>query len=138
VTIAGDGYCWGDNGSGELGIGSKSPSAALEPTKVAGGHTWRSISPGVAVTCGVTTDSKGFCWGGNTWGERGDGPFPSADVTSPVPVAGDLLFESIDADWSTCGVASAVAYCWGPGEYGAIGDGALVNRGIPTAVAGQM
>lgn len=138
VTIAGDGYCWGYNGSGELGIGSKSPSESLEPVKVAGGHTWKSISPGVAVTCGVTSDGKGFCWGGNAWGERGDGPFPAADVTSPVPVVGDLLFDSIDADWSTCGVASGVAYCWGPGDKGSIGDGALVNRGVPTPVAGQL
>ena len=138
VTMAGDGYCWGSNGSGELGIGSLGPSEALEPAKVAGGHTWKSISPGVAVTCGVTSGGKGFCWGGNAWGERGDGPFPSADVTSPVPVVGDLLFESIDADWSTCGVASGVAYCWGPGKYGSIGDGALVNRGVPTRVAGQL
>ena len=137
VTTAGDGYCWGYNGSGELGIGSKSPSESLVPAKVAGGRAWKSISPGVAVTCGVTTAGGGFCWGGNASGERGDGPFPSADVTSPVPVVGNLIFDSIDADWSTCGVASGVAYCWGPGGQGAIGDGALVNRGVPTRVAGQ-
>jgi alpha-tubulin suppressor-like RCC1 family protein len=137
VTTTGDGYCWGFNGSGELGIGSKSPVESLEPLKVAGGHAWKSISPGVAVTCGVTTVGGGFCWGGNLSGERGDGPFPSADVTSPVPVVGDLTFDSIDADWSTCGVASGIAYCWGPGSEGSIGDGARVDRGIPTRVAGQ-
>jgi alpha-tubulin suppressor-like RCC1 family protein len=137
VTTIGDGYCWGFNGSGELGIGSKTPAEALEPLKVAGGHAWKSISPGVSVTCGVTTQGGGFCWGGNTMGERGDGPFPAADVASPVPVVGDLVFDSIDADWSTCGVASGIAYCWGPGEFGSIGDGARVDRGVPTRVAGQ-
>lgn len=137
VTSTGDGYCWGYNGSGELGIGSKSPEESLEPVMVAGGHRWTSISPGVAVTCGVTTAGGGFCWGGNAWGERGTGPFPAADVTSPTPVVGDLAFDSIDADWCTCGVAGNVAYCWGPGDMGCVGDGALVHRGVPTKVAGQ-
>jgi alpha-tubulin suppressor-like RCC1 family protein len=137
VTTTGDGYCWGSNGSGELGIGSKTPAEALEPLKIAGGQTWKSLAPGVAVTCGVTVDGRGLCWGGNAMGERGDGPFPAPDVTSPVPVAGDLTFDSIDADWCSCGVASDVAYCWGPGSGGCIGDGAKVNRGVPTRVAGQ-
>ena len=137
VTTAGEGYCWGFNGSGELGIGSKSPQTSLEPLKVDGGLTWRSISPGVAVTCGVATSGTGYCWGGNLSGERGTGTFPSADITSPEPVVGDLKFESIDADWCSCGVADGVAYCWGPGDLGCIGDGSLVDRGVPTKVAGQ-
>lgn len=137
VTTTGEGYCWGSNGSGELGIGSKTPAEALEPFKVAGNYRWKSMAPGVAVTCGVTVDGRGLCWGGNAWGERGDGPFPASDVTAPVPVVGDLTFDSIDADWCSCGVASNVAYCWGPGSEGCIGDGAKVNRGVPTRVAGQ-
>jgi hypothetical protein len=54
-----------------------------------------------------------------------------------VPVVGDLVFDSIDADWCSCGVAGDVAYCWGPGSEGCIGDGGRVNRGVPTRVAGQ-
>jgi hypothetical protein len=52
-------------------------------------------------------------------------------------VAGNLVFQSIDADWVTCGVAAEIFYCWGPGSLGSIGDGAQVDRGIPTKVAGQ-
>jgi len=137
VTTGGDGYCWGQNGSGELGVGSKTPVESLVPLLVVDGHRWNSISPGVAVTCGVSTGDQGFCWGGNISGERGDGPFPAPDVTSPVPIAGNLAFQSIDADWCSCGVAGDVAYCWGPGEFGCIGDGARADRGIPTRVAGQ-
>lgn len=137
ITTEGDAYCWGSNGNGELGIGSKTPSVAFEPMAVAGGHKWKSIGAGVAVTCGVTTLGRGYCWGGNAFGERGDGPFPAADVTSPVPVVGDLVFDAIDADWVSCGVASGAAYCWGLGTKGSIGDGAAVNRGVPTKAAGQ-
>lgn len=137
VTTAGDGYCWGSNGSGELGIGSTTPSESLEPLPVVGGYEWKAISAGVAVTCGVTATGQGLCWGGNMFGERGDGPFPSPNVTSPVPVVGDLVFDSVDADWVSCGVAGGAAYCWGPGSEGSIGDGAGVDRGVPTRAAGQ-
>jgi alpha-tubulin suppressor-like RCC1 family protein len=137
VTVDSEGYCWGSNGNGELGIGSTGPAEALEPAGVIGGHAWRSISPGVSVTCGVTTEGRGYCWGGNTWGERGDGTFPAPDATSPVPLAGDHTFQSIDTDWCSCGVASDGAYCWGPGAEGCIGDGGTANRGVPTKVAGQ-
>jgi hypothetical protein len=54
-----------------------------------------------------------------------------------VPVVGDLVFDSIDADWCSCGVAGDVAYCWGRGSEGCIGDGARIDRGVPTRVAGQ-
>lgn len=137
VTTSGDGYCWGLNGSGELGIGSKSPSESLAPLRVAGGHAWRSVTPGVAVSCGVSAAGAGYCWGGNLTGERGTGAFPSSDVTSPALVAGGLNFHSIDADWCTCGVADGLAYCWGLGTNGCIGDGGLSHRGVPTKVAGQ-
>lgn len=137
VTTAGDGYCWGTNGSGELGIGSMTPSESLQPLPVAGGYKWKAISAGVAVTCGVTATGQGFCWGGDTSGERGDGPATPAVVSSPVPVVGDLVFDAVDADWVSCGVAGGAAYCWGPGRYGSIGDGAGVNRDVPTRVAGQ-
>jgi alpha-tubulin suppressor-like RCC1 family protein len=137
VETGGDGYCWGSNAVGELGIGSTTPAESLLPMKVVDGHRWSVISAGVFVTCGAAADGQGFCWGGNTFGERGSGPFPAPDVSSPIPVDGGLSFQSIDADWVSCGVAAETAYCWGPGGEGGIGDGAGVDRGVPTKVAGQ-
>ena len=131
------GYCWGQDSVGELGMGSKGGMES-EPALVTGGFTWKSISAGVMVTCGVTTAGRGYCWGGQAMGERGDGSFPAPDSASPVPVAGDLTFDSIDADWISCGVTTdGVAYCWGPGGHGGVGDGSMKNQGVPTRVAGQ-
>ncbi len=36
----------------------------------------------------------------------------------------------------TCAVASGALYCWGVNAYGQLGDGTLVNRLVPTKVAG--
>ena len=137
VTIAGDGYCWGSNVAGELGAGLLSDEE-LVPVPVAGGLKWKAISPGLLFACGVTTGGGGYCWGGNSFGERGDGTFPAADRNVPGPVTGDLVFESVDADWHSCGVTvDGDVYCWGPGDLGSLGDGTLLDMGVPTPATGN-
>ncbi len=134
VSATSEGYCWGSNFVGELGLGYFSE---VEPTprKVTGNLAWKVISPGIFVSCGVTTNDRGYCWGGNLSGERGDGDFPAADRPVPEPVSGEVLFESINTDWHTCGVSlDGSVYCWGPGELGSVGDGLLTSRGVPTLV----
>jgi len=137
VTTSGAGYCWGFNGNGELGTGAAS-EIELVPVPVTGGIVWKQISPGIAVTCGVSQAGGAYCWGGNQWGERGDGTFPAADRPAPAPVSGSIVFDTIDADWHTCGVSTdGDVYCWGPGDYGSIGDGMLLDRGVPTPISGS-
>ncbi len=60
VATDGRGYCWGQDSVGELGTGSKGGTEP-EPALVTGGFTWKSISAGVMVTCGVTTAGRGYC-----------------------------------------------------------------------------
>lgn len=139
VTQDGDGYCWGDNGTGNLGNGSfnRTGGPVTTPSKVAGNLKWKSIAAAVSVACGVTVDGMGYCWGGNVMGERGNGKTSSPDVAAPEPVAGDLKFSAISADWHTCGLTTAGdVYCWGPGAYGALGNGDTSGRNVPTPVAG--
>jgi alpha-tubulin suppressor-like RCC1 family protein len=86
VTEAGAAYCWGmqvldGNIYGQLGDGSTEVS--LFPVSVIGGMVFESVAAGGMNSCGIATDGAGYCWGGNTKGQLGDG---SDVLFSPVPV----------------------------------------------------
>ena len=76
-VAAGKGYCWGANLYGQLGNGRIADS--LQPTAVAGGLTFTSISPGGADAwiltgahaCGTVKGGKTYCWGANHYGQLG-------------------------------------------------------------------
>lgn len=50
-------WCWGDNSSGQLGVG-RGPEM-LKPTHVSGEGKWRSITS----ACGIRSDGSLWCWG---------------------------------------------------------------------------
>jgi len=134
VTTSGAPYCWGSNGSGQLGDGTTTQS--FGPVSVAGGLAFTTISAGGAYSCGLTTDGTAYCWGSNAHGELGDGT--TAQQATPVPVAGSLHFATISAGSAhTCGVTtSGDAYCWGANPDGRIGDGTTSQATTPVRVAG--
>lgn len=76
VTKTGAGYCWGNNGSSELGIGV-SGGARLVPTAVTGSLTFVTISAALSsnypFSCGLTSTGAAYCWGWNGSGELGSG-----------------------------------------------------------------
>lgn len=141
VTTAGDAYCWGYNGLGELGTGSLTPSPYLEPTPllVAGGHTFQSVSVGNYHNCGLTTTGDAYCWGLNDNGELGTGTVASPQPT-PQLVTGGYNFRSVGAGYlHSCGITTAAdAYCWGSNSYGQLGTGTVTFQELtPQPVTGS-
>ncbi|MFA7478696.1 MAG: hypothetical protein WC184_12550, partial [Acidimicrobiia bacterium] len=116
VTTAGDAYCWGYNGSGQLGNGNSTRQTT--PVKVLGNHSYESISAGNNHTCAVSIDGDAYCWGAGANGRLGNGN--TIDQNAPVKVAGNHSFVSIAAGANhSCGVTTAGdAYCWGYNGYG--------------------
>ncbi len=134
VTRDAQAYCWGANGSGQLGDGTFTDRYA--PTPVAGGLAFVSVSAGQAHTCGMTLAGQVYCWGRNLEGQLGDATAP-ADRSAPAPVSGELAFASLSAgEAHTCGVTTAgEVYCWGRNIHGQLGDGTLPDKAAPTPVA---
>jgi Alpha-tubulin suppressor and related RCC1 domain-containing proteins len=75
-TTDGSAWCWGVNGSGQLGDGTTiERHRAVRVTAAGGGNLARvsSVSAGAYNTCARTNDGSAWCWGGNDSGQLGDG-----------------------------------------------------------------
>ncbi|HZH75571.1 MAG TPA: Ig-like domain-containing protein, partial [Archangium sp.] len=136
LTPMGVAYCWGNNGSGQLGVNSDVDSLET-PTAVAGGLTFKNISAGVRATCGVTTSNQAYCWGTDESGELGNGG-PISHMTTdisrvPVAVAGGLSFSSVSVgQFYACGITtSGSVYCWGRNDVGRLGNGGTSDTSAP-------
>lgn len=134
-------YCWGLNGSGQLGNGTTDDSDV--PVAVAPGanaaNTWLSVSAGSDYSsCGVGTDEKAYCWGYNgTEGQLGDGT--ANDSSTPVAVVGGPVSWSLVrvGAYHACGLGTDdEAYCWGLNASGQLGGGTTTNSAFASQVAG--
>lgn len=130
---------------------------------VSGTLRFRGVSVAYHHSCGVTTTDRAYCWGGDQWGQIGDGSgsstcgsagWPLSCRTRPTLVAGGYRFRLIDAGGGggrgednvgpanggrTCGVTTDDrAFCWGDGTQGQNGDGTRSMRSSPSEVAGGL
>ncbi len=127
-------FCWGANGSGQLGQGNYVQQP--RPTSVIGLTTnyTSKISAGSTHTCSVT-DNRAYCWGANGSRQLGDGTM----TTSNLPVAATGLTGLAVTDISagtnhTCAIASGDAWCWGSNSNGQLGQGNTTTYTSPVKV----
>jgi len=119
----GDVYCWGRNDRGQAGTWTSAVVNA--PIKVATGAI--QLEAGAGHTCILNSARNALCWGDNTYGQLGIANGSYGYQSSPLPVAGGLVFSTISAGkYSTCGNATTGLFCWGN----------IMNNGtgIPTPV----
>lgn len=136
LTSTGVLQCWGLNASGQLGDGSIKNSAV--PATVAGlSGSVATMTAGNVHTCAVLGSGAVQCWGGNNYGQLGDGATANSSV--PVTVAGlSGAASALAAGYGhNCTLTSAgAAQCWGYNLYGQLGNGSTVNSPIPVSVTG--
>lgn len=93
--VAGPGHClaltsngsilaWGYNGDGELGNGSTTNSDVPVKVKLPSGKKVTAIAAGELHSLAVTSSGGVLTWGGNNFGQLGDGNYKGSDV--PVKV----------------------------------------------------
>ena len=131
--------CWGNNTFGQLGNGTKSNAPQPAPSQTVGPVRFTSVAMGRAHACGLDAEGAAWCWGGNTYGQLGDGT--KDERLTPTAVLGDHRFSALTGGTThTCGLArDGAAWCWGANSVGQLGDGAgnaAEDRLSPVAVAG--
>lgn len=128
-------YCWGDNAGGQLGPAKKMGKQSATPVKLPGGK-WDTVSVGSRFVCATKTDGSLWCWGGNLFGQLGNGSF--AGKGKPTRVASTATWAEVSTSWShTCGLTTGGdVYCWGRNTYGALGNNNVTTTGTPQLVVG--
>jgi alpha-tubulin suppressor-like RCC1 family protein len=120
--------CWGLSTQGQLGAGS-TVLGSLTPMNVGGLSGAIDIAAGSAHTCALLVNSSMRCWGGNTFGQVGNGSSGSSFVT-PASVVVDSglhpLFGAVAVsagDRHSCAILSdGSVRCWGDDTHGQLGD----------------
>lgn len=134
-------FCWGYNGSGQVGNSSTTPvlnvPVAVTSTGVLSGKKVTSVENGNNHSCAIA-DSKVFCWGENGFGQISG---TLSKSTFPIAAAntGDMSGKAVTSlaagESHTCAIADGKAYCWGSGTSGEIGNGANSRANSPVAVS---
>lgn len=138
-------YCWGNNNSGPLGVGSGSGFRNNPtPVNIPDSKKVKAVSVTELGSCAITTDGLTYCWGANYYGQLGVGSNGSgSDKYSPTPVIypeGVSSFLTISTGrYHTCALTDDnKAFCWGDNSSGELGDGNIgsgVLSNVPVEVS---
>ena len=138
LLAGGEAYCVGSP-SAVAAFGG-TPGATLQtPVRVAGTTTFKSLAGSNDILCGVATNDGLYCLGNNGGGAFGNGTASPVSSTTPVLVKAGTSFSTVAVGKNSniCAVTLAgVGYCWTDNRNGQLGDGTIVNRLVPTAIAG--
>lgn len=142
LTADGEAWCWGANGSAQLGVaeapdvcGPPAVPCARTPQRVATTRRFVQLAVGGYHACALDADGGAWCWGENGLGQLG-APSPRL-AAEPIPVTATDRFVAIAAgDAHTCALrGDGVAVCWGQNEAGELGRGSAAGSAFPRAVS---
>ncbi|MBF0371652.1 MAG: S-layer homology domain-containing protein, partial [Magnetococcales bacterium] len=126
---------WGDNEYGQLGNGSTTDSTSPVQVLALTEFNPSSVSAGYDHSVALKSDGTVWAWGGNKYGQLGDGT--NTDQTSPVQITSltDVTAVAAGGYYSMALLSDGSVYAWGRNNYGQLGDGTTTNQASPVAVS---
>ncbi|MFH2010918.1 MAG: hypothetical protein ABI333_30240 [bacterium] len=134
-------WCWGSNSAGELGNGQPSLENSDVPVQVVNITNSFGLgrNSGVGANCALLSDLTLWCWGGNEFGNLGDGTYENVRP-APVQVEGlsNVPMATLGTTHSCAALGNGAAYCWGVmstvAQYGQLGTGTNSGSELPVEV----
>ncbi|MEC0232629.1 RCC1 domain-containing protein [Paenibacillus alba] len=127
-------WAWGDNQSGQLGIGTFTKS--LVPVQVSGLSNVIATATGKVFSIAVKQDGTVWAWGNNSSGQLGNGTTTSN--SSPIQVNGLSNAVAVAAGLSHSLVVKqdGTVWAWGNNSSGQLGNGTTTKNSSPSQVNG--
>ena len=126
-------YSWGENNSGELGVGDEVNKNT--PTKVnLPGKIKELITTNGSSVYALMEDSSLYSWGKNSYGQLGVGDKINKNTPTIVNLPGKIkkLITSFPASYAI--LEDGSLYAWGYNYYGELGVGSNEDKNTPTKV----
>jgi alpha-tubulin suppressor-like RCC1 family protein len=127
-------WCWGLNGNGQLGDGTKINRNV--PVRVSTYTGAVSVATGAAHTCAAFGDGTVRCWGAGTDGMLGHGA--TTESLTGVQVSGISNAVQVTAgnNFACARLQNGYVWCWGLGTSGQLGNNGTSNSSTPVIVSG--
>jgi alpha-tubulin suppressor-like RCC1 family protein len=115
-------YCWGSNGSGQLGLGADElRNAQPAPRIVSNTAHWLDVAASDTGTCGLHEDKTLWCWGDPF--SRNDPYYSGHIILVPQQIQGQWEEIAMGASHVCAIGADGTLWCWGENLYGQGGFG---------------
>ncbi|MDA8610547.1 putative Ig domain-containing protein, partial [Euryarchaeota archaeon] len=117
--------CWGEGANGRLGYGGSADKNSPTATSSLGtGRTAVDITAGGDHTCAVLDNGSVKCWGGNAFGQLGDGTTTSRTSPTQTLSLGRPAVAVEAGMYFTCALLdNGSVSCWGKNNQGQLGRG---------------
>ena len=137
LTSSGQVLAWGFNGTGQLGNGTTTNSNIPVPVSLPSGTIVTAIAAGAQHSLALTSSGQVLAWGGNTYGQLGNGTTSNSSTPVQVSLFVGTTVTAIasGATHSLAVTSSGQVLAWGGGYFGQLGDGTTTSSSTPVAVS---
>ena len=125
-------WSWGNNVSGQLGIGNL--EAQTSPVQINEDTDWVTYSLGVNHVMAIKENGTLWLWGSNANDQLGDGTGQNSLVPIQIGADTDWMEVSAGRSFSLALKQDGTLWAWGANFFNQLGDGTSVNRDEPVMI----
>jgi alpha-tubulin suppressor-like RCC1 family protein len=130
-------WMWGHNTSGQLGIGSTTPTISYIPLQVVGPSNVGFLMGITSIACGTSTslarksDGTIWAWGDNTYGQFGNGTYTNSTFPVQGPSGTNWTAVAGGDAYSLASQDDGSVWGWALGFAGNLGNGGTTSPNTP-------